>query len=41
LPELLQRLADVGVIYEQDYPEDVTLTRAGQIVSMQPSYIVD
>ena len=37
LPELLQRLADVGVIY----PEDVTLTRAGQIVSMQPSYIVD
>ena len=23
LPELLQRLADVGVIYEQDYPEDV------------------
>lgn len=41
LPELFQRLADVGVIYEQDYPEDVTLTRAGQIVSMQPSYIVD
>ena len=41
LPELLQRLADVGVIYEQDYPEDVTLTRAGQIVGMQPSYIVD
>lgn len=41
LPELLQRLADVGVIYEQDYPADVTLTRAGQIVSMQPSYIVD
>jgi peptidoglycan/xylan/chitin deacetylase (PgdA/CDA1 family) len=41
LPELLQRLADVGVIYEQDYPEDVTLSRAGQIVSMQPSYIVD
>ena len=36
-----QRLADVGVIYEQDYPEDVTLTRAGQIVGMQPSYIVD
>jgi peptidoglycan-N-acetylglucosamine deacetylase len=41
LPELLQRLADVGVICEQDYPEDVTLTRGGQIVSMQPSYIVD
>jgi hypothetical protein len=39
LPELLQRLADIGVIYEQEYPEEVTLTWAGQIVSMLPSYI--
>ena len=29
LPELLQRLADVGVIYEQDYPEDVTSDAGG------------
>ena len=41
LPELLHRLADIGVIYEQEYPEEVTLTRAGQIVSMLPSYIAD
>jgi peptidoglycan/xylan/chitin deacetylase (PgdA/CDA1 family) len=41
LPELLQRLADVGVVHEQEFPEDVTLTRAGQIVSMLPSHIAD
>jgi hypothetical protein len=34
-------LADVGVIHEQEFPEDVTLTRAGQIVSMLPSYIAN
>jgi peptidoglycan/xylan/chitin deacetylase (PgdA/CDA1 family) len=41
LPELLQRLADVGIVYEQEFPEDVTLTRTGQIVSILPSYIAD
>jgi peptidoglycan-N-acetylglucosamine deacetylase len=41
LPELLRRLADVGVVHEQEFPQDVTLTRAGQIVSLLPSYIAD
>ena len=29
LPELLRRLNDFGVVYEQDYPDSVVLTRAG------------
>jgi peptidoglycan/xylan/chitin deacetylase (PgdA/CDA1 family) len=41
LPELLQRLAYIGVTYEQEYPKEVTVTRAGQIVSMSPSYVAD
>jgi peptidoglycan/xylan/chitin deacetylase (PgdA/CDA1 family) len=41
LPELLHRLADIGVSYEPNFPNEVTLTRAGQIVSMAPSYIAD
>ena len=41
LPELLQRLNDLGVIYEQDYPESVVLTRNGKIVSMSPAYVSD
>ncbi len=41
LPELLQRLADLGVTYEQDFPDSVTLTRSGQTISMSPSYIAD
>jgi peptidoglycan/xylan/chitin deacetylase (PgdA/CDA1 family) len=41
LPELLQRLNDLGVIYEQDYPESVVLTRDGKIVSMSPAYVSD
>ena len=41
LQELLQRITDMGVIHEQEYPEAVTLTRAGQSVSMSPSYIAD
>jgi peptidoglycan/xylan/chitin deacetylase (PgdA/CDA1 family) len=41
LPELLQRLNDLGVTYEQDFPESVVLTRAGKIVSMSPTYISD
>ncbi len=41
LPELFRRLADIGVSYEQEFPQDVTLTRAGQIVRMSPSYIAD
>jgi peptidoglycan/xylan/chitin deacetylase (PgdA/CDA1 family) len=41
LPELLQRLNDLGVIYERDYPESVVLTRDGKIVSMSPTYVSD
>ena len=33
LPELLSRLEDLGVTFEQDFPDSVTLTRAGRIVS--------
>jgi peptidoglycan-N-acetylglucosamine deacetylase len=41
LPELLQRLNGLGVIYEQDFPESVVLTRAGRIVNMPPAYVRD
>jgi peptidoglycan/xylan/chitin deacetylase (PgdA/CDA1 family) len=41
LPELLQRLKDLGVTYEQDFPESVILTRAGKVVEMSPTYISD
>jgi peptidoglycan/xylan/chitin deacetylase (PgdA/CDA1 family) len=41
LSELLQRLNDLGVVYEQDYPESVILTRAGKIVHMEPGYVSD
>jgi peptidoglycan-N-acetylglucosamine deacetylase len=41
LPELLRRLDDTGVVFEQEFPEAVTLTRAGEIVSMLPAYIAD
>ena len=41
LPELLRRLDDLGVSYEQDFPDIVTLTRAGRIVSLPPGYVAD
>jgi peptidoglycan/xylan/chitin deacetylase (PgdA/CDA1 family) len=41
LPELLRRLTDFGAIYEQDFPENVILTRSGETVCMSPSYISD
>jgi hypothetical protein len=41
LSELLQRMNDLGVVYEQDYPESVILTRAGKIVNMEPGYLSD
>jgi peptidoglycan/xylan/chitin deacetylase (PgdA/CDA1 family) len=40
LPELLQRLNDLGAIYEQDFPESVILTRDGsRTVSLSPTYV--
>jgi peptidoglycan-N-acetylglucosamine deacetylase len=39
LGELLRRLENLGVIYEQDFPDSVTLTRGGQIVSLPENYV--
>ncbi len=41
LPELLLRLDDIGVTFEQDFPESLTLTRAGRIVSLPQGYVAD
>src|SRR3569832_1242951 len=38
LPELHRRLDELGVIYEQDFPDSVTLTRAGRIISLPQGY---
>ena len=41
LPELLRRLEDLGVTFEQDFPDSVTLARGGRIVSLPESYVAD
>ena len=41
LPELLTRLADLGVVCRQEFPDDVILTRAGRDVSMSDAYLAD
>jgi peptidoglycan-N-acetylglucosamine deacetylase len=41
LSEFLQRLNDLGVVHEQDFPENVILTRAGSIVNLSPDYVSD
>lgn len=41
LRELLRRLADLEVTFEQDFPDSVTLTRGGTIVSLPQSYLAD
>ena len=41
LPELLRRLEDLGVTFEQDFPDSVTLTRGGRIVNLPESYVAD
>ena len=41
LPELLRRLEDLGVTFEQGFPDAVTLTRKGRIVSLPESYVAD
>jgi peptidoglycan-N-acetylglucosamine deacetylase len=41
LPELLSRLSELDVTYVQDFPDSVTLTRAGEIVSLSPALIKD
>jgi peptidoglycan-N-acetylglucosamine deacetylase len=39
LPELLQRLDDLGAVYEQDFPDSVTLTRAGEALNIPRDFI--
>jgi peptidoglycan-N-acetylglucosamine deacetylase len=39
LSELLQRLKDLDVIFEQEFPESVILTRAGETINMSPTYV--
>jgi peptidoglycan-N-acetylglucosamine deacetylase len=41
LSELLGRLEDLGVTFEQDFPDSVTLTRGGRIVSLPQGYVAD
>jgi peptidoglycan/xylan/chitin deacetylase (PgdA/CDA1 family) len=41
LPELLRRLEELGVTFEQDFPDSVTLTRGGRIVSLPEGYVAD
>ncbi len=41
LPELLRRLDDLGVTFEQDFPDSVTLTRGGRIVTRPEGYVAD
>jgi peptidoglycan-N-acetylglucosamine deacetylase len=41
LPELLQRLTDLGVTFEQALPRSVVLTEAGRTVSMSSDFIAD
>ncbi|WP_298259488.1 polysaccharide deacetylase family protein [Bradyrhizobium sp.] len=41
LPELLLRLEDLGVTFEQEFPDAVTLTRGGRIVNLPQGYVAD
>jgi peptidoglycan/xylan/chitin deacetylase (PgdA/CDA1 family) len=41
LPELIDRLNDMGVIWEQEFPDSVVLMRRGEVVSRLQSYVAD
>jgi peptidoglycan-N-acetylglucosamine deacetylase len=41
LGELLRRLDDLGVAFEQDFPDAVTVTRAGRIVGDAEGYVAE
>jgi peptidoglycan/xylan/chitin deacetylase (PgdA/CDA1 family) len=41
LQEMTARFNDLGVQWEQAFPESVILTRRGEIVSLVPSYVSD
>jgi hypothetical protein len=40
LPEFLDRLDALGVALRQDFPDDVVITRCGEIISPLASQIV-
>jgi peptidoglycan/xylan/chitin deacetylase (PgdA/CDA1 family) len=41
LPELLARLGDQGVRFEQTFPDSVVLTRDGAVANLNPAHIAD
>jgi peptidoglycan-N-acetylglucosamine deacetylase len=41
LPELLRRLENLGVTFDQDFPDAVTLTRAGRVADVAEAYVAD
>ncbi|WP_170146102.1 polysaccharide deacetylase family protein [Rhodoplanes elegans] len=41
LGELIARLDDLGVVYEQAFPDDVVLTRAGRRVNLSAGHVAD
>jgi peptidoglycan-N-acetylglucosamine deacetylase len=41
LGELLRRLDDLGVTFEQDFPDSVTITRAGRVVGDAERYMAE
>ncbi len=41
LPDLLDRLADQGVIFEQTFPSSVVLTDAGTLANLNPAHVID
>lgn len=41
LPEFLDRLRALGVAFAQEFPDSVTLTRAGRTVTLPPTYITE
>jgi peptidoglycan/xylan/chitin deacetylase (PgdA/CDA1 family) len=41
LPELLDRLADLGVEWRQEFPESVVMTRDGETINLPDAYVAD
>jgi hypothetical protein len=41
LPELLERLGERGVSFEQGFPEGVIATRGGAVVQLEPGYVAE
>jgi peptidoglycan-N-acetylglucosamine deacetylase len=41
LPELLDRLVQLGAVWRQVFPEDVVMIRGGRSVNLPGSYIAD